>query len=252
MKRNFKLIAAVLVLAVMALTLASCEYIEGTVGNIKDSVGNVIDKIVPHEHEFSADWSSDATNHWHAAICDKKDECASATADLAAHTFADGVCSVCGYYEPNSTLTVVEANAWGETFSHNAYTSDKYYVTGVITEVYNPTYGNMYIADEDGNTLTIYGTYSADGSTKYSAMDYQPIAGDTVTIYGIIGQYNGTAQIKNGWITEVVMAECDHVWAAADCTTPATCTLCGRTTGKPLPKDTILKVSGTEFMFKVP
>ena len=99
MKRNFKLIAAVLVLAVMALTLASCEYIEGAVGDIKDSVGNVIDKIVPHEHEFSADWSSDATNHWHAAICDKKDECASATADLAAHTFADGVCSVCGYTE---------------------------------------------------------------------------------------------------------------------------------------------------------
>ena len=97
MKRNFKLIAAVLVLAVMALTLASCEYIEGTVGNIKDKVDDVVDKFVPHEHEFSADWSSDATNHWHAAICDKKDDCASATADLAAHTFADGVCSVCGY-----------------------------------------------------------------------------------------------------------------------------------------------------------
>ncbi|MGM9647751.1 MAG: hypothetical protein ACI3YH_06445, partial [Eubacteriales bacterium] len=30
----------------------------------------------------------------------------------------------------------------------------------------------------------------------------KPVAGDTVKIYGIVGQYNGTAQIKNGWIVE--------------------------------------------------
>lgn len=84
MKRNFKLLVAVLVLAVMVLTLASCDVING-----------VIDKIKPHEHEYSADWSSDATNHWHAALCDDAEP-----ADVAAHTFAEGVCSVCGYEKP--------------------------------------------------------------------------------------------------------------------------------------------------------
>ena len=54
-----------------------------------------------HEHEFSAEWSSDETNHWHAAICEDGEECASATADLAEHTFEEGACSVCGYADPN-------------------------------------------------------------------------------------------------------------------------------------------------------
>ena len=103
---------------------------------------------------------------------------------------------------PDSKLTIKEAIALGASKEHNVYTTGKYYVTGVIKSVYNTQYGNMYIQDEDGNELCIYGTYSADGSTRYDAMEVQPVVGDTVTIYGIIGQYNGTPQIKNGWITE--------------------------------------------------
>ncbi len=100
-----------------------------------------------------------------------------------------------------STLTVAEAIALGASKAHNEYTTGKYYVTGVITEVYNTTYGNMKIKDAAGNILTVYGTYSADGSTRYDKMDVKPVAGDTVTVYGIIGQYNDTPQLKNGWIT---------------------------------------------------
>ena len=101
MKRNFKLLVAVFVLVVMAFTLASC-----------DVINPIINKIIPHEHEFSADWSSDATNHWHAAICEKGEECSSATADLAAHTFAEGACTVCGYADPNYNPECTE-HAWG-------------------------------------------------------------------------------------------------------------------------------------------
>lgn len=102
----------------------------------------------------------------------------------------------------DSTLTIEEAIALGASKDHNTYTEGKYYVTGVITEVYNTTYGNMKIKDNKGNILTIYGTFSADGSDRYDAMAKQPQVGDTVKIYGIVGQYNGTAQIKNGWIVE--------------------------------------------------
>ena len=38
----------------------------------------------------------------------------------------------------------------------------------------------------------------------------KPVAGDTVKIYGIVGQFNGTAQIKNGWIVEHTPAVCEH------------------------------------------
>ncbi len=102
----------------------------------------------------------------------------------------------------DSTLTVKEAIELGKTKISDQYTQGKYYVTGVITEVYNEQYGNMKISDSEGNVLTVYGTYSADGSTRYDAMDVKPVAGDTVKIYGIIGQFKDTPQIKNGWIVE--------------------------------------------------
>ena len=102
----------------------------------------------------------------------------------------------------DSTLSVKDAIALGASKAHDTYTAGKYYVTGVITEVYNAQYGNMYITDGNGNTLTVYGTWSADGTTRYDGLSTKPVAGDTVTIYGVIGQYNDTPQIKNGWITK--------------------------------------------------
>ena len=102
----------------------------------------------------------------------------------------------------DSELSIKDAIALGGSMEHNTYTEGKYYVTGVITEVYNTQYGNMKITDDKGNILTIYGTYSADGATRYDKLETKPVVGDTVTIYGIVGQYNGTPQIKNGWITE--------------------------------------------------
>lgn len=101
----------------------------------------------------------------------------------------------------DSTLTIEEAIALGASKESDTYTEGKYYVTGVITEVYNTKFGNMKITDANGNILTIYGTYSADGSVCYDAMEVKPIAGDTVTIYGKIGQFKGTPQIKDGWLT---------------------------------------------------
>lgn len=152
-------------------------------------------------------------------------------AATGAHADASGdfECDVCGgkvLPAADSVLTIEQAIALGSSFEHNTYTTDKYYVTGVITEVYNTQYGNMKISVDGGATiLTIYGTYSADGKTAYNAMSVKPIAGETVTIYGIIGQYNGTPQIKNGWITEHTVHEC-VAGDAATCTSAQTCTIC--------------------------
>ncbi len=106
--------------------------------------------------------------------------------------------------EPSTgnTLTIPEAIEIGVSKDHNTYTDDKYYVTGTVKEVYNPQYGNMYIVDEDGNELHLYGTWSADGETRYDALEEKPIAGDIITVYGIIGQYNEIPQMKDGWIVE--------------------------------------------------
>ncbi len=103
----------------------------------------------------------------------------------------------------DSTLTVKEAIDLGLSKLHNVFTENKYYVTAEITEIYNDIYGNMYVKDAEGNVLTIYGTYDADGTNRFDAMENKPVVGDTVKFYGIVGQYNGNPQMKNAWIVEI-------------------------------------------------
>ena len=42
--------------------------------------------VLPHTHKYSADWTSDATSHWHAATCGHD-----VKSDEAAHSFNEGV-----------------------------------------------------------------------------------------------------------------------------------------------------------------
>lgn len=131
---------------------------------------------------------------------------------------ADG-CDAVALPAADSVLTIEQAIALGKALG-GSYTTDKYYVTGTIKNVYNDQYGNMYIKDENGNEFCIYGTYSADGKIRYDALTGKPVAGDVITVYGVIGSYGTTPQMKNGWIqhsnTEIV--------------TPPTCTEGGYTT----------------------
>ena len=95
-------------------------------------------------------------------------------------------------------LTIKEAieraNKAGDT-----PTSIKYKLTGKVIEIKNDTYGNLVIQDSTG-TILIYGCYSADGSTRYDAMDNYPQVGDTITVYGVLMSYKGeTPQMKNAW-----------------------------------------------------
>ena len=101
----------------------------------------------------------------------------------------------------NSNVSIKDALDLGVQMP--SYTDDKYYVTGIVDEIANTTYGNLYIKDADGNRLYVYGTYDATGANRFDAMENQPQVGDTITVYGVIGQYNGTAQMKNAWITAI-------------------------------------------------
>ena len=104
-------------------------------------------------------------------------------------------------------VTIPEANTIGSGTGDSQYTTEKYIVTGVITEIANTTYGNAYIQDAEGNKLYIYGLYSADGSVRFDAMDPQPAVGDTVTVLGVLGNYKGSPQMKNGWVTSLTPGE---------------------------------------------
>ncbi len=83
-------------------------------------------------------------------------------------------------------------------------TTEKYYVAGYVKEITNDTYGNMDIEDVAGNIWKIYGLYNADGKVRFDAMTTdKPKVGDAVVIYGILSNYNGTKQTKNGWLVQL-------------------------------------------------
>ena len=144
---------------------------------------------------------------WMSATCTSPEMCAicgQINGERLEHVYNEsGYCEYCGLVSADAYLSILEANEVASQFGHNIFSENKYYVTGTITEIANTIYGNMYIIDDEGNTLYIYGTWSYDGSFRYDAMPEQPQVGDTVTLYGILGTYNGTNQMKNGWITEV-------------------------------------------------
>ena len=126
-------------------------------------------------------------------------------------------------------LTITQALAVAKA-AGTTYTTQKYYITGIVTNVYNTTYGNLYLKDADGNQICIYGLYTWDKAVRYDKMDYKPVEGDELTVYTVLGMYGTTAQGKDAWMDEVVH---NHNYAAATCTAPATCS-CGETQGEAL------------------
>ena len=127
-------------------------------------------------------------------------------------------------------LTIEQALTIAKMQAHDTYTTQKYYITGIVTNVYNTTYGNFYIKDAEGNQICIYGLYQ--NGTRYDAMSYKPVEGDEVTVYGPIGAYNTTYQMKSAELDEVVAHEHDYKSevTAPTCTkdgyTTHTCTIC--------------------------
>ncbi len=80
-------------------------------------------------------------------------------------------------------------------------TKEKYKVKGIIKAIDNAIFGNMTITDETGE-LYIYGLYSADGSTKYENLENKPVAGDEVTLLGILKNYKGKAEMEDAWLID--------------------------------------------------
>ncbi len=85
-----------------------------------------------------------------------------------------------------------------------------YRVKGVCSVISNTTYGNWYMADEDGNTLYIYGTVDASGSYNWSKFNIA--LGDEVTVEGIKVVYGSTIELQDATFISVKKAllACDE------------------------------------------
>lgn len=96
----------------------------------------------------------------------------------------------------DSHLTVKQIKEIGQQLGSDGETMGKYYLTGTLVSVENTSYGNVYVEDSNGDTLYVYGLYTADG-VKYGDMPngIKPSVGDTITLYGPIKCYEGTVEL---------------------------------------------------------
>lgn len=124
----------------------------------------------------------------------------------------------------SGVITIAKALEIGGTYTKDNYSTEKYTITGAITEVQNATYGNVVISDGT-NSILVYGLYSADGTVRYDAMDNKPGLGDVITVTGVLGKYT-SAQMKSGWVLDVEYHTCSE-YKDATCKEPAKCVVCG-------------------------
>lgn len=104
------------------------------------------------------------------------------------------------------TLTSIpDALEIGERLGNNQATSDYYYIKGTVKSAPNSTYGNLYLVDDAGNEIYVYGLYDSEGN-RYDAMNVKPVAGDTVVLYSTIYKYynvSTTIELKNATVVEI-------------------------------------------------
>lgn len=95
-------------------------------------------------------------------------------------------------------------------FNAAADDNDKYYLlTGKITEIANDKFGNVYIEDETGAKVYLYGVYGdwTGVNKQYFIKDNGIAVGDEITVVTIKTSYNGAAQGKNAVCFGVKKAE---------------------------------------------
>lgn len=104
-----------------------------------------------------------------------------------------------GQYESHIDVTEVDF----PTFNAAEASKDVYYrLTGTITEIKKADYGNLYIQDEAGNKVYVYGVYSgwgASGDARKGALARYGIeVGDILTVEGYKDVYDGTIELCGG------------------------------------------------------
>ncbi len=93
-------------------------------------------------------------------------------------------------YPENFTLTSIPAILQlGSSLEPGTTSAEYYFVQGTVISVENTRYGNLTIADTQGNTLYVYGVYDSTGSDRYDSMENPPQVGDTIILYAQVQHY---------------------------------------------------------------
>ena len=106
--------------------------------------------------------------------------------DLFAEAVKNGEFEV--KHEGYTLTSISDAIKIGNNLSKGETAEGYYYINGKINYISDFTYGNIYIVDEKGNKIYVYGLSDLYGN-RYDAMTNKPVVGDTIVIYCNITHY---------------------------------------------------------------
>ena len=86
-------------------------------------------------------------------------------------------------HSSHQLTSIPDALAIGEKLSANQATKEMYHIKGTVKSVSNSTYGNIYIVDENGNEIYVYGI------ENYSNMANKPNVGDEIVLCSVIYKF---------------------------------------------------------------
>ena len=118
--------------------------------------------------------------------------------DLFAEKVKEGAFEV--NHNAHKLTSIPDALAMGDTLSANQATREMYHVKGTVKSIANSTYGNIYLVDENGNEIYVYGI------ENYSSMANKPKVGDEIVLCSVIYKfvYNGKVTIE---LTNAIVVE---------------------------------------------
>lgn len=151
-------------------------------------------KEEPHKHAYASDWTSDATNHWHASTCGH-DVKASEAAHLDT-TPVDGVCDVCEYVL-YYTVTVAAPENVTVAGTLTAVPGADVTFTATVDEAYRLVVNGATVVSEavqNGNKIYTCKVSALAANTSVA------IAAEKIAFGGFVGEASGSIE-QTGKIT---------------------------------------------------
>ena len=111
----------------------------------------------------------------------------------------ENITLVANFKKKDNLLTVAQAIAKAKEIGDTTNPIERFMVLGKVKKVINHQYGEMTIYDETGE-LSLYNTYSYDGSLRYPEMSDKPYKGDELVVSTTLSIFKGKAQGKSAWI----------------------------------------------------
>lgn len=101
------------------------------------------------------------------------------------------------FSEAIAPIEIVNATV-AEFIAAEKSVTKKYRVSGTITEIQNPTYGNLKLKDDTGEVL-IYGVKKDKDAANTSFSELGAEVGDKLTVVGFRDEYSGTIEMTSGY-----------------------------------------------------